>query len=231
MHIVDWHPPRGIRTSLVFCHGVPGTTMHDDMFARLREAGLGVLRFRYRGAFGAPGDFTFAGCLDDIEAAVAHARKRTGGPVALVGYSAGGHYAARAVARNPRLVNALVLMGAATDLPAMWRRWEARGPDALGRYYADGGGHLVGDPARRHSEALEMRDGPQPVDLADTIAVPTLVLHGTRDTDVPIALAEGYAKRASRAQLVALDTDHEFAGAQEAAAREIERFLARLARL
>jgi pimeloyl-ACP methyl ester carboxylesterase len=96
------------------------------------------------------------------------------GPCAVVGHSAGGHLALLAAAERPRLVWGCVSQAGVADVA------EA---DRLGI----GGGvtrrFLRGDP-----EADPLRRAPT--------GVPTLLVHGTADPDVPVALSERYAVRA-----------------------------------
>ncbi|MHB8604089.1 MAG: alpha/beta hydrolase [Thermoplasmatota archaeon] len=226
MHVVSWSAPRDRRPTVVFCHGFPGLTMHEEMLDALRARGYGVLVFRYRGAFGAPGDYSFPGSIADVATAVGDARARTRSPIALLGYSTGGFYVTTAVARDATLADAVILLGAASDLPRMWKHWDRRAPDALGTYYREGGGHLRGDAARRYAEACAMRDGPQPRDLVARFRVPLLVLHGTRDDDAPFDMAEDLVAHApSGTRFVSYDTDHDFVGVQLDVARDIATFL------
>ncbi|MHB8585350.1 MAG: alpha/beta hydrolase family protein [Thermoplasmatota archaeon] len=228
MHLLHWSAPEGSCPTLVFCHGFPGNTMHEAMFADLRKRGYGVLLFRYQGAFEAPGVYSFAGCLDDIVAASNLAKSRSPNPIVLIGYSTGGHYTVRLGVRDPSVASAMVLMGAASDLPRMWKHWDRRGPDALGVYYREGMGKLHGDPAARYAEALRMRDGVQPIECAPQLRMPILVLHGRQDEDVPYEHAQAFAARAPGGTwLVTYDTDHDFNGAQMEAARDIHAFLRR----
>ncbi len=116
----------------------------------------------------------------DIEAAVDALRRHPSVDsqrVAIAGHSAGGQLALQAAAREALAL--AVSMGGVLDLD-------------LGRDLAVGGGaidaYLGGAPTRLHS----------PVRLIPEVT-PTLVMHGTDDDSVPIALAERYVEAASAA--------------------------------
>ncbi len=114
----------------------------------------------------------------DIEAAIDALRRHPAVDaerVAVVGHSAGGQLALQAAAREKLCL--AVALGGVLDLD-------------LGRDLAVGGGaidaYLGGAPTRLHS----------PVHLVPE-ATPTLVVHGSDDDSVPVALAERYAEAVS----------------------------------
>jgi uncharacterized protein len=98
----DRHP------TVVLLHGFPGNERNLDLAQALRRAGINVLYFNYRGAWGSGGSFSFGNALEDVAAAVRFvrtdsiAREFRIDPtrVALVGHSMGGW---------------LALLGAASD--------------------------------------------------------------------------------------------------------------------
>ncbi len=62
--------------TLVWFHGFPGLPEPADAtIAALRGAGLNVLYFNYRGAWGAPGEFSVANAREDARAALAYLRE------------------------------------------------------------------------------------------------------------------------------------------------------------
>ncbi|NLT58657.1 MAG: alpha/beta fold hydrolase [Clostridiales bacterium] len=56
---------RGERPLLLLLHGFPGTERNLDVAQALRMAGCHVAFFHYRGAWGSPGEFSFAHVLED----------------------------------------------------------------------------------------------------------------------------------------------------------------------
>jgi pimeloyl-ACP methyl ester carboxylesterase len=96
------------------------------------------------------------------------------GPCGVVGHSAGGHLALLAAAERPQLVRAVVAQAAVADVAEADRL--RIGGGVTRRFLR---GDPAADPARR----------------APT-GVPTLLVHGTADPDVPPSLSERYAARA-----------------------------------
>jgi pimeloyl-ACP methyl ester carboxylesterase len=97
---------------VILLHGFPGYERNFDLAQSIRRAGWHVLVFHYRGAWGSPGDFSFANAMQDTEAAIEYARspevtkkfhidpKR----IVLIGHSMGGFMAAYAGSRDPRIL-------------------------------------------------------------------------------------------------------------------------------
>jgi uncharacterized protein len=99
---------KGPHPTVILLHGFPGNERNLDLAQVLRRAGMNVLFFSYRGAWGSGGTFSFAHALEDVAAAVEYVRSDSSVAafridprrVSLVGHSMGGW---------------LALMGAAAD--------------------------------------------------------------------------------------------------------------------
>lgn len=180
----------------------PGDTGYPGLARRFASAGWAALWVRMRAA-GAPGSFSIRGWVADAAAAVAAARDLAsdlGGPLVLVGASAGGAVAVQA-AREGAAVDGLVLLAA----PAEWMSF-ARGP-------AEGLARITEDS--RMVVAEEVVHDPQPwadeflvVEAQASIAavdLPILIVHAAEDPVVPIAHAHILDERAPRADLVVLE--------------------------
>jgi acetyl esterase/lipase len=116
---------------------------------------------------------------DAVKAALAQAGGR---PVALIGHSAGGHLALWAAGEHPEAALAVSLAGV-TDLAAAD---DARlGAGAVGEF-------LGGAPSPERLAAAS------PLHRLPT-GVPTLLIHGDRDVNVPIGQSRSYLAAARRA--------------------------------
>lgn len=105
---------------VLLLHGLPGNEKNLDLAQAARRAGWTAVTFNYRGSWGSPGKFSFAGNIDDAAAVIAylrdpvHAKALAIDPARMViaGHSMGGWAAAHAFARDPGL-KGLVLISAA----------------------------------------------------------------------------------------------------------------------
>jgi pimeloyl-ACP methyl ester carboxylesterase len=99
---------KGPHATVILLHGFPGNERNLDLAQVLRRAGMNVLFFSYRGAWGSGGTFSFSHALEDVASAIHWVRADSTVEafgidprrVILVGHSMGGW---------------LALMGAAAD--------------------------------------------------------------------------------------------------------------------
>ncbi|SFR81182.1 alpha/beta hydrolase [Sphingomonas jatrophae] len=105
----------GPHPMLLLLHGFPGNEQNLDLGQAARRAGWSVLTLHYRGSWGSPGRFTFAGAADDARTAIAFLRanaERYGidpRRMAVAGHSMGGMMAARAAADDKALLGAFLI--------------------------------------------------------------------------------------------------------------------------
>ncbi|HEX8574509.1 MAG TPA: alpha/beta fold hydrolase [Allosphingosinicella sp.] len=105
---------------LVLMHGLPGNEKNLDLAQAVRRAGWTVVTFNYRGSWGSPGRFSFAGNLDDAAAVLrylrdpANAARLRSDPTKIVvaGHSMGGWVAAMAAQRDPDPAGAILISAA-----------------------------------------------------------------------------------------------------------------------
>uniref|UniRef100_B0SUP1 Histidine triad (HIT) protein n=1 Tax=Caulobacter sp. (strain K31) TaxID=366602 RepID=B0SUP1_CAUSK len=103
--------------TMLFLHGFPGNETNIDLMQAVRRAGWNVLKINYRGSWGSPGKFSFAGARADGEAAVAflfdpaNIAKYHIDPkrIVVAGHSMGGFMAADAAAAEPRLAGTVLI--------------------------------------------------------------------------------------------------------------------------
>jgi pimeloyl-ACP methyl ester carboxylesterase len=105
---------------LVLMHGLPGNEKNLDLAQAVRRAGWTVVTFNYRGSWGSPGRFSFAGNLDDARAVLAyvrdpaHAAQLRADPkrIVVAGHSMGGWVAAMTAERDPALAGTILISAA-----------------------------------------------------------------------------------------------------------------------
>ncbi|GAA1582868.1 alpha/beta hydrolase [Actinoplanes couchii] len=192
-------PDQEARLGVVQVHG-GGVTRHeagffDRMGDGLAAAGVAALRFDLRGhgeSGGRQEDLTISGVLNDIRSALDHLRQVTGVErVALVGQSFGGGICAYYTAKRPAEVQRLVLLCPRIDYKK--RTIDDRPywvDDHLSSEKTDelaSQGFIQYSPTFRHGRAfLNEVFWVQPHTVLGEIQAPTLVVHGTADTLVPI---------------------------------------------
>jgi acetyl esterase/lipase len=199
-HTIEWmglSQPRR-RTLLVAIHGgfwraAYGLDCLRPFCTSLAARGFAVASLEYR-KLGEPGG-GWPGTLEDVRlgcaslAAGARASGLTFSGALLVGHSAGGHLALWAAARAPSPAAfpwvGVVGLAAVSDLVEASRLNLSRG---VVRDFLGGTPEAV--PAR-YREA-------SPVELLPN-GVPTVLVHGTEDADVPFALSPAYVQRAQAA--------------------------------
>ncbi|PRP90268.1 Alpha/beta hydrolase family protein [Enhygromyxa salina] len=155
------------------------------------------------------------GALDEFDRALDE-REGSGPEPArwrFVGSSMGGYLAARWAQLHPERVDRLILLCPAFDFVARWptligpdnfERWRERGHMSL----PDG----TGTPVDVHFGLVEdaMTHPPRPI-----VTCPTVIIHGTRDTIVPIESSRSYAQAQPQVRLVEVDDDHLLANSLE----------------
>src|SRR5688500_16759388 len=105
---------------LMLMHGLPGNEKNLDLAQAVRRAGWTVVTFNYRGSWGSPGAFRFAGSLDDARSVLAYLRdpansKRLAidpGRIVIAGHSMGGWVAAMTAERDSALAGTILISAA-----------------------------------------------------------------------------------------------------------------------
>ncbi|KRA62577.1 HIT family hydrolase [Caulobacter sp. Root656] len=225
--------------TMLMLHGFPGNETNIDLMQAVRRAGWNVMRINYRGSWGSPGKFSFAGSRADGEAALAFLRdpanvaKYRIDPTRIVvaGHSMGGFMAADAVAADPKAAGAILIDA-----------WD------IGKQKAD----LV-DPAKRKAALEDLRESTPPLagataellakEIETTSAKLDLEALSARIADRPVLMigaeragaptTRKLAAAARQAQAKALtetymDTDHSFSDSRIALEAEVIRWLGQL---
>jgi uncharacterized protein len=203
----------------VLVHGGGVTRDEGGFFARLADglaaSGVASLRFDLRGHGESEGrleDLTISGVLNDIRAALAHARTLTGSaPVHLLGASFGGGICGFYAARYPGVLAKLVLINPLInykkrfiDDKPYWTDDQIDGDAGLQLLHQ---GFLSHSPTFKLgrpllNEVFYLR----PDQAVDQIRVPTLVLHGTGDTFIPVQSSRDFVDNvAGPAELIEIE--------------------------
>jgi pimeloyl-ACP methyl ester carboxylesterase len=184
---------------VVLVHGGGVTREEGGLFARLAdglaEASVASLRFDLRGHGESEGrleELTLAAVLNDIRVAVAQVRELAGvAKVSLLGASFGGGICAYYAAKRPAEVERLVLLNPQLDYKRrtvdntpFWEDDRLK-PEAAAQLTERG--YLAFSPTLRHGRAIFHEVFWFDLDDAiPKITAPTLLVHGTKDTLVPI---------------------------------------------
>lgn len=200
--------------AVVLLHGFTGTKVEPHrFFVKLAEAfasnGIAALRFDFRGSGDSEGDFseaTVSGEIDDAKQAISFLSNQSWvlpHRIGLLGFSLGGAVAACVSSQN-QSVKALALVSPVADLKYLA---EAVANGQTGPI--DIGGNLIGqafiDDAQNIEPLAQLKQAPDDV----------LVVHGTKDSVVPLTQGKAYVnalqlanKRVEFAQIP--DADHTY---------------------
>jgi pimeloyl-ACP methyl ester carboxylesterase len=194
--VITYHWGDTVRArTVMLVHGWNGWAQQLERFVEpLRAQGYAVLAFDHVAHGASPGEQsslpvmirTVAALLDEVHR-----------PAGIIGHSLGAAAAAAVLAGAPQAASAAVLIAPPTD-PRPFLRWVARGlgaPDTLL------------DDVQREAEAhagVPMAELVADEELARRLRTPLLVVHDTKDADVPIANGRVYAQ-APNARLLVTD--------------------------
>jgi alpha-beta hydrolase superfamily lysophospholipase len=183
-----FRPPAGVEAigAMLFLHGGPegqGRPGYNEFFPPLLEAGITVFLPNVRGSGGFGRAFMHAddgerrfAAIDDVADAVRFLVDNDLAPadrVACCGWSYGGYLTQAALTFHPELFAAGISICGMSDLNTWYRTTEPWIAAAAYPKY----GHPVGD-----RELLEQLS---PLQRADALTAPLLLVHGATDTNVP----------------------------------------------
>jgi putative redox protein len=197
----------GVRLpGLILCHGFPvgpidarhsAGTFPELMDRIANEMGWLAMTFTFRGCGDSEGDFSLAGWVHDLRAAIDHLQQ-TGEPdgIWLIGSATGGSLAICVGAENPD-VRGVALLGARTDFDD----WAGQPRRFLDHAREIGAIRDPAFPKQFDQWARELRRF-RPLEAAKRFAPrPLLVVHGGEDDTVPLVDARLFAQAHGSAEL------------------------------
>jgi uncharacterized protein len=110
----------GPHPTVLLLHGLPGNEQNLDLARAIQREGWNVLTLHYRGSWGSLGEYSFAHCLEDAQAAVAWLRAPDAeaaphidpARIVVVGHSLGGFVAGYTAAHDPQVMGAALISAA-----------------------------------------------------------------------------------------------------------------------
>jgi pimeloyl-ACP methyl ester carboxylesterase len=211
-------PSTGAGVATVLVHGGGVTRDEGGFFTRLAatlaEAGMPSLRFDFRAHGDSEGrqeDLTLSGVVNDVRAAVERIRQETSDrAVNLIGTSFGGGLCAFFAAHYPHQVRRLVLLNPLlnykrrfVDDKSYWHHDQI--DEWMGRELAENG-FVAHSPSLKLGRALLNEVFyVEPHRVLGEITAPTLFVHGTRDTFIPVDSSREATEQVGDARLVEIE--------------------------
>lgn len=191
--------PKNSGSPAVLVHGGGVTRDEGGFFTRLSselaDAGISSLRFDFRGhgkSEGRQEDLTISGVLNDIRSAIDHVCTQTGSRQAnLIGASFGGGISAFCASTYPQQVKRLVLINPLLNYKKRFiddkPYWRNDHIDSEAAAELSQNGYIPHSPTFKLGRALLNEVFyVQPHTALSRVVAPTLIVHGTGDTFVPI---------------------------------------------
>jgi uncharacterized protein len=186
--------------AVVLVHGGGVTREEGGFFTRLAaglaEAGVASLRYDLRGhgeSDGRPEESSLAAHLNDIRVTLAQLQEVSGAStINLLGTSFGGGLTAYYAAKQPNRLARLVLLNPQLNYKDRYidqkPHWSEDFLDATKAQELATQGYINHSPTVKHSRAfLNEVFWIKPNEVLAEITAPTLIVHGTEDTFVPVA--------------------------------------------
>lgn len=228
----------GPHPTVILLHGFPGNERNLDVAQAIRRAGINVLFFSYRGAWGSGGTFSFSNALEDVAAAARFVRmdesvrlyRTDPARISLVGHSMGGWLALLGAASDSSIActGALDIWNAGAD-GRVFRTNERE--DSLFTAYADwltaGGGPLRAASGRVLTSELEAHADALNADgTASRLSTrPVLLISTMRNAHSASLIAALRGARARRVTALSWDSDHSFSAHRIRLARAVTDWL------
>lgn len=210
--------------AVLFLHGFPGSEKNVDLQRALLARGIASLAMHFRGAWGSGGTYRFSNLVEDARAGLRFMKTLPGVDaerVAVFGFSMGGWTAINMAPLEP----ALKAVAAAAP---------AGGPEMIPYIDEKAAGYLARalnapPPVEIHRDFVESVRRWDPAKSAARLRRPLLIVHGTGDAVVPVAVGRRIFAAASDPKELVLfpGAGHDFLSVRAAFVRRVAGWLAR----
>lgn len=202
------------KKGIILCHGFTGDRAEGGRFRRTAEvfsgAGYNLLRFDFSGCGESEGEFiTVENQTEDLKAAVRYLKAKGINRIGLLGLSLGGLTALHACGPE---ISTLVLWAPATGSKKNYAKAKF-GPEKAAKLEKEGFLELGrkkknGFPLKIDTRFVHERESLVREELLDKVHCPALILHGKKDTVVPVADSrKTIALLDSRSRLIELEDE------------------------
>jgi pimeloyl-ACP methyl ester carboxylesterase len=224
---------KGPHPTAILLHGFPGNERNLDLAQALRRAGMNVLFFSYRGAWGSGGTFSFGHALEDVASAVHFVRSDSSVAafrvdprrVMLVGHSMGGWLALMGAAADSSIACTVALDFWNVGADARRMQTDRQVDSSLTAYatwLTAPGGPLDASGPSLNNEMKQHADLWDPDRSAAALSRrPLLIMSTTANEDHPHLIAALRAARARQVTAIQWKTDHSFSAQRIRLARTI----------
>lgn len=217
----------------VLAHGITVEKNEGGFYSRLADClakrGVRSLRFDFRGhggSNGKPEEMTIAGEIKDLGSAVDRIKMKIGSKVAIVGTSFGAGVAILYAAKFPQNVSSLTLLCPVLDYRKSFLEPETEWakewfhPQAIRNVAKTG--FLQLDQFKLGAPLIKEFSKLHPGKTLLKLRVPTLVVHGTKDSMVPYSVAKYYGTKYRLGRFLSVPgADHGFEGFEKKVYSEV----------
>ncbi|MBI2622014.1 alpha/beta fold hydrolase [Candidatus Microgenomates bacterium] len=215
-------PKKPTQKAIVLAHGISVDKDEDGIFTELakllKESGFAVFRFDFRGHGESEGnsvDMTITGELKDLDSAI-NLVKKDYQKIGLLGASFGGSIAALYSAVNKDLFKCLCLWNPTLHYGHTFLNpylpWLKDKKDQMQKDLAEKSWTEIGSKKFKLGKQLfEEMKKLYPQEALKAITIPTLIVHGDKDTHVPYIDSKEYVSFLENGQLITIrEAEHGF---------------------
>lgn len=229
----------GKHPTVLLLHGLPGNEQNLDLARTMQREGWNVLTLHYRGSWGSPGQFSFAHCIEDGQAALAWLRDPNtpqapqidASRLVVIGHSMGGFVTAWLAGHEPDLLGAGLISAA-----NMGVRGQTLPREQLAKFMDDNIGTSIGmrtvnaSPEALADEVLRNVKDWNSLDWASAMAKRPLLIVSSNDGGKPgaDALAGAVTGAGGAPARVHIATDHSYNDSRIALQAAVIRWLENL---